>query len=337
MKKQTLVVTSMMALLLSVASPLTNTQAPAYAAGQAPAVKPEMKTLAQLDKNVVEAAKQAMQKQAGGVLIELDEIRGETADCWVIAAKNNRGEVLVTKQEGKVVSVNVKLKLNEVATDLQNTVTSTLKGMDNHHAFTIDWVERINWEKQNIWLFKGQHASVSIDAATGKVNSAKLHYTNEQINPKVIDTAQKALKSLSNDKASALLPEVTLVKQSKERLDQVWAFMDTEGKYSIVIGAKTGKVVAATLTSEFINENYTADEDIPKVFAKPFFTKEKAIAAANPMMKKVFNLDLTGYNVSSKYNVYTFTKKGKPTVTASINHKGVFYDFAVTPENGLIN
>ncbi|EJL28845.1 hypothetical protein [Brevibacillus sp. BC25] len=336
MKKQTLAVTSMIALLLSVASPFTNTQAPAYAAGQAPAVEPEIKTLAQLNNNVVEAAKQAMQKQAGGVPIELDEIMGETADCWVITAKNNRGEVLVTKQEGKVVSVSVKLKWSEVAADLQNTVTSTLKGMDNQHAFTIDWVERIR-EKENIWLFKGQHASVSIDAATGKVNAATLNYTNKQMNPKVVDTAQKALKSLSNGKASALLPDVTMVKELQERLDQVWIFMDTERKYRIVIGAKTGKVVAATMISGFRDGNYTADEDIPKVFAKPFFTKETAIAAANPMMKKVFNLDLTGYNVSSKYNVYTFTKKGKPTVTASINHKGVFYDFAVTPENGLIN
>ncbi|MFF2533015.1 hypothetical protein ACFVS2_29630 [Brevibacillus sp. NPDC058079] len=337
MKKQTLAVTSMIALLLSVASPFTNTQAPAYAAGQTPAVEPEMKTLAQLNKNVVEAAKQAMQKQAGGVPIELDEIMGETADCWVIAAKNNRGEVLVTKQEGKVVSVSVKLKWSEVAADLQNTATSTLKGMDNQHTFTIDWVERINLEKENIWLFKGQNASVSIDAATGKVNAATLNYTNEQMNPNVVDTAQKTLKSLSSGKTSALLPDVTLVKESQERLDQVWIFMDTERKYRIVIGAKTGKVVAATMISEFRDGNYTADEDIPKVFAKPFFTKERAIAAANPLMKKVFNLDLTGYNVSSKYNVYTFTKKGNPTVTASINHKGVFYDFAVTPENSLIN
>ena len=219
MKKQTLAVTSMIALLLSVASPLTNTQAPA--------VKPEMKTLAQLDKNVVEAAKQAMQKQAGDVPIELDEIRGETADCWVITAKNNRGEVLVTKQEGKVTFVTVKLKFSEVAADLQNTVTSTLKGMDNQHAFTIDWVERINSEKQNIWLFKGQNTSVIIDAATGKVNAATLNYTNKQMNPKVVDTALKALKSLSNGKASALLPDVTLVKESQERLDQVWNFMDT--------------------------------------------------------------------------------------------------------------
>ncbi|CAI9002866.1 hypothetical protein EMIT07CA2_80228 [Brevibacillus sp. IT-7CA2] len=146
----------------------------------------------------------------------------------MIAAKNNRGEVLVTKQEGKVVSVSVKLKWSEVAADLQNTATSTLKGIGNQHAFTINWVERINWEKENIWLFKGQHASVSIDAATGKVNATTLNYTNEQLNPKVVDTAQKALKSLSNGKASALYPDVTLVKKSQERLDQVWIFMDTK-------------------------------------------------------------------------------------------------------------
>ena len=337
MKKQTIVAVSMVALLLAAASPFTNMETPVYAAVQGEAVKAEMKTLAQLDKNVVEAARQAMQKQAGGVPIELDRISGENADCWVISAKNNRGEVLVTKKEGKVVFVKVTLKFNEVAANLQNTVTSTLKGMDAKRAYVIDSVERVNWEKENVWQFNGENVSVSIDAETGKVNTASLRYTTQQMNAKVVDTAQKTLKSLSNGNTPVLLPDVTLVKDTQRHWDQVWSFMDSSRTYSIIIGAKTGKVVSATIFNEFRSDNYVSDEDIPKVFAKPFYTKEKAIVAVNPMMKKVFNLDLSGYNVSSKYNAYTFTKKGKPTVTASINKKGVFYDFTVTPENGLIN
>ncbi|GIO09535.1 hypothetical protein J31TS6_55630 [Brevibacillus reuszeri] len=337
MKKQMIVAVGMVALLLAAASPFANMETPVYAAGQGEAVKAEMKTLAQLDKNVVEAARQAMQKQASGIPIELDRISGENADCWVISAKDSRGEVLVTKKEGKVVFVKVTLKFNEVAANLQNTVTSTLKGMDAKRAYVIDSVERINWEKENDWQFNGKDVSVSIDAQTGKVNTASLRYTAQQMNAKVVETAHKTLKSLSNGNTQVLLPDVTLVKDTQRHWDQVWSFMDSSRTYSIIIGAKTGKVVSATIFNEFSNDNYVSDEDIPKVFAKPFYTKEKAIVAVNPMMKKVFNLDLSGYNVSSKYNEYTFTKKGKPTVIASINKKGVFYDFTVTPENGLIN
>lgn len=337
MKKQMIVAVGMVALLLAAASPFANMETPVYAAGQGEAVKAEMKTLAQLDKNVVEAARQAMQKQASGIPIELDRISGENADCWVISAKDSRGEVLVTKKEGKVVFVKVTLKFNEVAANLQNTVTSTLKGMDAKRAYVIDSVERINWEKENDWQFNGKDVSVSIDAQTGKVNTASLRYTAQQMNAKVVETAHKTLKSLSNGNTQVLLPDVTLVKDTQRHWDQVWSFMDSSRTYSIIIGAKTGKVVSATIFNEFSNDNYVSDEDIPKVFAKPFYTKEKAIVAVNPMMKKVFNLDLSGYTVSSKYNEYTFTKKGKPTVIASINKKGVFYDFTVTPENGLIN
>ncbi|GED59903.1 hypothetical protein ABER61_22715 [Brevibacillus formosus] len=264
MKKQTFLAVSMMTLLLSAAVPFANMPAPAYADTQAQSAPEAMKKLAQLDKNVVETAKQAMQKEAGSLPIELDEITGINADCWVISAKDNRGEVLVTKKEGTVVSVHVNFKFSEVATDLQNTIMSTLKSMDSTQAFTFDKVERVSSDMENRWVFKGENVTASIDA-------------------------------------------------------------------------KTGKAVSAIMHNEFGDSNYVSDEDIPKVFAKPFYTKEKAIAAANPMVKKVFHMDLTGYNVSTKYNEYTFTKKGKPTVTASINKKGVFYDFTVTPENGMIN
>lgn len=337
MKKQTFLAVSMMTLLLSAAVPFANMPAPAYADTQAQSAPEAMKKLAQLDKNVVETAKQAMQKEAGSLPIELDEITGMNADCWVISAKDNRGEVLVTKKEGTVVSVHVNFKFSEVATDLQNTIMSTLKSMDSTQAFTFDKVERVSSDMENRWVFKGENVTASIDAKTGKPSVVSIKYSSQKVNPKVVDTAQKAMKALSNEKASALLPEVSLLKNSDYHLDQVWSFMDRGRTYSVFIGAKTGKAVSAIMHNEFGDSNYVSDEDIPKVFAKPFYTKEKAIAAANPMVKKVFHMDLTGYNVSTKYNEYTFTKKGKPTVTASINKKGVFYDFTVTPENGMIN
>ncbi|WP_188069711.1 hypothetical protein [Brevibacillus brevis] len=337
MKKQTFFAVSMMTVLLSAAVPFASMPAPAYADTQKQLAPEPMKKLAQLDKNVVEAAKQAMQKEAGSLPIELDEITGMNADCWAISAKDNRGEVLVTKKEGTVVSVHVNFKFSEVATDLQNTVMSTLKSMDGTQAFTLDKVDRINSDVENSWTFRGENVTASIDATTGKLSVVSIKYTSQKINPKLVDTAQKAMKALSNGKASALFPEVSLLKNSDYHLDQVWSFMDRDRTHSVFIGAKTGKVVSAINHNDFRDSNYVSDEDIPKVFAKPFYTKEKAIAAANPMVKKIFHMDLTGYNVSTKYNEYTFTKKGKPTVTASINKTGVFYDFTVTPENGMIN
>ncbi|WNC15264.1 hypothetical protein [Brevibacillus brevis] len=345
MKKQTLLAVSMMALLLSAASPFTSMPAPAYAAQQASPAEEQMKTLAQLDQKVVEEARQAMQKLAGNVKIELQEITGANNECWVISAKDHRGEVLVTKKEGKVVSANVTFQPGEVPAQLMQTATSTLQSMDSKRAVAFDIVQRNSWEKENSWIFVGRDGkSVTIDAATEKVKHAKLEYETINVDPnvpevdsKIADAAKKALKTLSNGSASELSPRATLYKSPEMHRDQVWGFMDKEANYRIEIGAKTGKVVAVSNTKEIGGGNFVLPEDVPTVFAKPFYTKEKAIAAANPMLKKMFHLDLTGYTVTTKYNEYTFAKKGKPTVTALINKKGVFYDYTVAPENGLIN
>ncbi|MGK5510010.1 hypothetical protein [Brevibacillus formosus] len=345
MKKQMIVAASMVALLLSAASPFTSMSTPVYAAKQANPGEEQMKKLANLDKKVVEAAQQALQKLAGSVKIELQEITGANNECWVISAKDHRGEVLVTKNEGKVVSVSVTFKPGEVPAQLLKTATSTLQSMDSKRAVAFDIVQRNSWEKENGWIFVGRDGkSVTIDAVTEKVKHAQLEYETKNVDPnapevdsKKADSAKKALKTLSNGSASELSSRATLYKSPEMHRDQVWGFMDKEANYRIEIGAKTGKVVSVSNTKEISGGNFVFAEDIPTVFAKPFYTKEKAIAAANPMLKKMFNLDLTGYTVTTKSNEYTFTKKGKPTVIALINKKGVFYDYTVAPETGLIN
>ncbi|MET3292963.1 UNVERIFIED_CONTAM: hypothetical protein ABID98_005660 [Brevibacillus sp. OAP136] len=329
MKKHAIVSASLMALLLSAQAPFPGI------AQSAPVETVKKTTLAELDQKALEAARQEMQKLAEGAPIELDQIIGENPECWVISAKNGRGEVLVQKQGGAVVSVHVKFGFKEVSTALQNAVNNTLKSLDAKLANPIDRVERIKSSKENVWHFRGERAEVVIEAASGQVDYASIRYRQEQIAPKIVTTAKQSLIQLSGSQTTALEPSATLLKHPQRNLDRVWSFQDKTGKFSVMIGANTGTLVGVSNYSAVENKNYVAQEDIPKVFAKPMYTKGKAIAVINPMMKKIFHLDLTGYAVASKYNTYTFTKKGKPTVIASVNKAGVFYSVSVVPENGM--
>nr|WP_238333040.1 hypothetical protein [Brevibacillus laterosporus] len=157
-------------------------------------------------------------------------------------------------------------------------------------------------------------------------------YKIQQIDPNIVKTTEKAIKDLSNNKSVQLLPTVRLYKSPKESIYKVWSFTDSQRDYSVDVGTKTGKVVSV---SSYKEVDYISDEELQKV--KPFYTKERAIVVANPMVKKWFNLDLKGYDVSVQYNEYMFTKKGMHTVIASINKKGAFWEFSVKPENGLMN
>ncbi|MFD3269862.1 hypothetical protein ACE3MS_06935 [Paenibacillus dendritiformis] len=46
----------------------------------------------------------------------------------------------------------------------------------------------------------------------------------------------------------------------------------------------------------------------------------------NPLMKKIFGVNLTGYQVEVDKNEYKFSKKGSPTISALINEKGEVFE-----------
>ncbi|WP_019423440.1 hypothetical protein [Paenibacillus sp. OSY-SE] len=47
------------------------------------------------------------------------------------------------------------------------------------------------------------------------------------------------------------------------------------------------------------------------------------------MVKKLFDIDLAGYDVAIKKDNYTFMKKGQPTLSANIDAKGGFWSYTV--------
>ncbi len=340
MKKQTLLSISMLALLVSAAaSPFPGISSAAHAASnpQVPAESPKMITIAELDKKVVDAAAQAMQQLAEGKPIVLERVSGQNKDCWVLSAKDDRGEVLIAKSNGDIVSMRIRFKLDEVNAALKATVMNTLKEMDAKRSFNIREVERIKWEKQNIWSFNGEGVNVALEPGTGKVLHANAEYEAAQVPAAVVQAAQQTLKGLSGGKQVPLAPSATLYKNPQEHIDNLWGLSDKDGKYVVGIGAKTGKPLSVKMLEQISGDNFVFERDIPKVFAKPFYTIEKAIDAASPAVKKHFQIDLAGYDMAVQHDTYTFTKKGKPTVIAQINKKGTFWSFLVTPENGLAN
>jgi hypothetical protein len=340
MKKQTLLSISMLALLVSAAaSPFPGISSTVHAANNAPvpAAAPKMITIAELDKKVVDAATQAMQQLAEGKPIVLERVSGQNKDCWVLSAKDGRGEVLIAKNNGEIVSMRVRFQFGEVNAALKATVTSTLKEIDAKRSFNIREVERIKWEKQNIWSFNGEGVNIALEPGTGKLLSANAEYETAQVPASTVQAAQKTLNGLSGGKQVPLAPSATLYKNPQEHIDKLWGLSDKDGKYVVGIGAKTGKPVSIKMLEQISGDNFVFESDIPKVFAKPFYTKEKAIGAAGPAVKKHLQIDLTGYNMAVQHDTYTFTKKGKPTVIAQINKKGTFWSFLVTPENGLAN
>ena len=332
MKKQTLLSISMLALLVSAAgSPLPGITVPAYAAAD------ELPTLADLDKTVVAAATRALQELAEGKAIVLDDIKGQNKEHWVLAAKDDRGEVLVNKTSGEIVSVRVRFKLDEVNESLQAAVESTLKDLDAKGALRIDQVERVKWQKESAWKFTGDNVQVAIDPETGKLLHASAEYELGQVDPEIVQAAQEKINQLSGGQSLVLSPSVTLYQNPQKHIDTLWAFGDKDGNYAVGIGANTGKVVSVKMASQVAGENFVWENDIPQVFAQPFYTKEKAVAAAGPAVKQHFQIDLTGYDASVQFDTYTFTKPGMPTVIAKINKQGTFWDFLVTPENRLAN
>lgn len=80
--------------------------------------------------------------------------------------------------------------------------------------------------------------------------------------------------------------------------------------------------------------DHIPEEILEKVFAKPLYSNKEALAAAAPIARKYFHIDLEGYQVNVKYNVYTFTKNGSPTVTGSIDDKGKFVGMSISVPSG---
>ncbi|TYP67368.1 hypothetical protein [Paenibacillus methanolicus] len=203
------------------------------------------------------------------------------------------------------------------------------------HPFTFDTLWRVNSPYQdnkpsNYWVFFGHDQSLYVDL--DQHNRLKAHITVplKQLEPKLINMANNAFKQIKGHFPTA----AAYASLNKEEAASgfTWYIYDRYDNNHVTIGAKTNKILEVVRHGA----DWTNEADFNKSFAKAKYTSSKAIAAAKPAVKSLFKLNLSGYSVKVKQNVYTFTKKGMPTIIGKINKKGEFFSMQAIPVNGVL-
>ncbi|MFW5434501.1 hypothetical protein [Paenibacillus apiarius] len=341
---KTMIATTVIAGLLLSAFPLLPGHAPAHAASQAE-IEKELEQMTErfkqafekLDSKIIEKATQALQKFDPGQEVKLVSITGESGvgtdkGEWTLTSGHGH-HVNVDKQTGEIkgMSANRTYKLEELDKALQADIQEKWGLLELKGEFTPPNFSSYSKDDRGLETFSFSGGETedddyygNIDPKTRKVSSMGKLTTSDQVDQKIVKAAEEAMKKLPG--ASKLRKQVHVSLYDFNHFNKTIDFQDQAGS-RVGIDSSSGKPSSVTY-DKLLNKFY-APKDIQKAFAKPYYTKEKAISAAKPMAKKHFDLDLTGYEVKVKHWEYTFTKKGQPTVTAFINEKGQFWEMRV--------
>ncbi|MBH5316386.1 hypothetical protein I6N90_01025 [Paenibacillus sp. GSMTC-2017] len=335
MKRYKVMLATVTAVGLLVASvSVVNVPNKAYAAES----ERKLESLADLDPAIVDDVRQTMQQlwQGQSLQIELDDIKGGNDTEWSISAKNVSASAIVNKQTGKVVRVMIHYdwdtfddSLKEIKT-LKANITATIRQLVPKGKLQADRIMR--WKDFNTgedrWTFfsnEDNNLQGNMDAANGQLIGAHMNYTLKQIDADSIKIVQDMMKKLTPGATNKLAPNVEVNITGTPGKKELY-FTDVKGNHVVVLDDAKRVTEVRNYTNY---KGYVTDKELRAAFAKPYYTKKTALAAASPLAKQYFNLDLKGYDVKSDYDEYTFTKKGKPTVKGNINNKGKFWSLSV--------
>ncbi|WP_276918714.1 M56 family metallopeptidase [Aneurinibacillus aneurinilyticus] len=294
-----------------------------------------------LDPKIIAAAQDELRRFLGDPKAELYEvIDTDVSKDWLLPNKNGKGIVGINKQTGQIMWINADYTWNEVAPAVKEAAQKAIHQLDAAKTFTAQTVtkeKKFSGERPtNEWRLEGAGMRAGLDAATLDVIYASVVYPLAQADKKALAAGQNALQVLNGGKPVAF---DTATHYYDKGISDIWRFSDNGGLYVAEVGAKTDKVFYTYM----YGKRQANEAKLPPILdkdRKPIYTKEQAVAAAKPMLKKVFGIDLTGYTVEfGPENPYfhTFTKKGQPTIQAHVDRTGMFWSYYVIPSNGMRN
>lgn len=294
-----------------------------------------------LDKKVVDAAQEELRRFLGDSKAELYEVLNPdiTAE-WILLNKNGKGQVAIDRNTKQIVNAYVRFTWDETDAAVKEAAAEAFRQVDVNKTFTAETVERekrfTEGKSTHEWRLQSKDMIVTLDADTLSERGILISYPFAQGDEKAKNAALNAFQRMNIGNPVAF--KQADHNYSSGRYDS-WKFFDDGGNYVVVIGAKTGAIQSISA----YGKKEDNEANLPLLLnkdRKPIYTKEEAVAAAKPMVNKLFGIDLTGYTVEfAPENPYAhiFTKAGQPTVNALVDRTGEFWSYSVDPVDGTMN
>ncbi|MDU5142310.1 MAG: hypothetical protein E6230_09000 [Paenibacillus dendritiformis] len=283
-----------------------------------------------IDDALLTRVQQEMKKLAGK---EIELIHAYQSGEMIFLAGENEHDYasFLIEDIDNSLYVSAAVSYAEVPSKVKQAAEKALKALDGKKKFKFtDAVKAKEAAETGItYYINSDDASVAV--ANGAVTFAAIEYPAAQADKKALARAQEALKEMAKA-AGVSAPKLTEAIRTRAVDGDVWMFSDGDGKASIVVGTKTGKIWSVSLI-----DNKPIDYDQMEIMANKM-SNEKKIAAVSPVVKKIAGIDMKGYSVSwspDYPNMFEYTKKGQPSIYGIMSSSGKVTAIQIQPVKGI--
>ncbi|MBD8497717.1 DUF4179 domain-containing protein [Paenibacillus arenosi] len=285
-------------------------------------------TVEQLEPELVNKAERAIRELMPNQPAELYGA-ADYSDKWLLYTKDNSGSMaIVDKATAEPISVQRTIPYYELDKSIQETVEEMLRKLHPEQPIRFKTANRHRSIKDDHWLIQNEQANMVIDAHTGNVDSAAISYTAGKFDERAKSAAEQAFEQFSKGKSISFM-EMKRVWSPKQH---VWEFY-RDGSLLAQVGVESNQV---WLVQQSFKDDHPGDEaKARKMYANQSYTGDQAIAKVGSTIQQVFGVALKDYKVSVQLNEYTFSKKGSPSISGTVNARGEFWRLELLPFEGM--
>ncbi|MDG0872386.1 hypothetical protein L5D93_07665 [Paenibacillus thiaminolyticus] len=280
----------------------------------------------QIDKTMA-AKLQKVVQQFAGKEVKLQDVGEQILPAaTLVKVKSIDGKYVIEfdSENGEVREVGGKIPIDKISKKDQDIILKALKEAYAKKTYVFDkeadMTQHYNDEKGKLieypqYKLTGKDFEANLDKLEDSVYGLTIKFSKEELDPKWLKTVEKAVKTAFDHDFA--LTEAYLFAHGEKGQYHTLALEDKE--LLVQMEAKTGKVTGKITD--------VIDKRRVKLLTK--MTEKEAKETVAPIAKKVFDIDITGYEVKwdNDFNDYRFIQKDNVTaVRAALDtDKNVVY------------
>ncbi|MGG4398186.1 hypothetical protein ABEX25_28350 [Paenibacillus thiaminolyticus] len=283
----------------------------------------------QIDKTMAAKLQKAVQQFAGKE-VKLQDVGEQIIPAsTIVKVKSIDGKYVIEfdSENGEVREVGGKIPIDKISKKDQDKILKALKGAYAKKTYVfdkeVDMIQAYDDKKEKLaeymrYTFAGKDFEanlVKFKPGQDAVGSIRIKFSKEELDLKWLKTAEEAVKTAFDHDFA--LTEAYLFAHGEKGQYHTLALEDEE--LLVYMEAKTGKVTG----------KITDVIDKRRVKSRTKMTEKEAKETVAPIAKKVFDIDITGYEVKwdNDFGDYRFIQKDNVTAvrTALDTDKNVVY------------